>query len=396
MATVVAMDTLGRTIKALRKQCGWSQEQLAAELQVLSGRATFNREELSRWETGKRHPTPYWIDLLARALGVPINSLRPTAVSAADAETGGALRAAHEWLLAEPPQIFESKAGRRIGAKLAARIQGRVVELRHLDDELSGEDLAPLVLREYAATHRLVDQGSYTAEVGRSLLTSLGELGQITGWVLSDAGLHTQAQAHYLDGFAAARAAGDTAGAANLLSCLAYQWVNLGNATDAALLAATAERVGRSTTPAVRTLLGERLAYAHAHLGDHDRTARELDRVDELYDRRQPGDADPEWVYWLSRDEILVMAARCWTQLGDARRAGPQLADVLTRYSTEQVREQALYRAFLSEAHLNAGELDAAADALDCAAGYAAATASARANVRITDLRVRLAVAGRG
>jgi hypothetical protein len=325
---------------------------------------------------------------------VPVSSLRPVRASAGGPETADALRTAHEWLLAEPPQITESGAGRRIGAGLAARVQDRVVELRHLDDELAGEDLAPLVLREYSATHRLVDQGSYTAEVGRSLLTSLGELGQITGWVLSDAGLHPQAQAHYLDGFTAASAAGDTAGAANLLSCLAYQWVNLGNARDAALLAATAERGARSATPAVRALLGERVAYAHAHLGDHAATARDLDRVDEVYDLRGSGDADPEWVYWLSRDEILVMAARCWTRLGDARRASPQLADVLTRYSTEQVREQALYRAFLGEAHLNAGELDEAAAALEGAAGYAAVTASARASERIAQLRVRLAAAG--
>lgn len=64
---------------------------------------------------------------------------------------------------------------------------------------------------------------------------------------------------------------------------------------------------------------------------------------------------------------------------------------MLTRYSPEQVREQALYRAFLAGAYLNAGELDAAADALQSAAGYAAATASARAWERIVYLRARLA-----
>lgn len=384
------MDTVGRRIKALREQRGWSQEQLADELRALSGRATFERPELSRWENGHRDPTPYWTDLIARALSVPVTSLRPLE-AAPDADRGDALRTALEWLVSEPPQIVEARAGRRIGPGLAARIQARVVELRHLDDELSGGDLAPLVLREYAATRRLVDQASYRAAVGRSLLTSLGELGQITGWVLSDAGLHPQAQAHYLDGFAAARTAGDTAGAANLLSCLAYQWTNQGHAPDAALLAAAAAR-GAETgcTPAVRALVGERLAYAHAHVGDHSATARDLERVDELFDLRGPGDADPEWVYWLSRDEVLVMAARCWTQLGDARRAGAQLSDVLTRYSQQQVREQALYRAFLSEAHLNAGELDAAADALESAAAYAAATESARAWERIVHLRVRL------
>jgi transcriptional regulator with XRE-family HTH domain len=377
------MDTVGQRLTALRKWRGWSQDQLAAEMRELSGRATFGREEVSRWENDHRIPTPFWADLLARALAVPVTSLQPIE-AASNSDRGSALRTALDWLVSEPPQISETRVGRRIGAGLAARIQARVVELRHLDDELSGGDLAPLVLREYAATSRLIDRSSYQAEVGRSLLTSLGELGQITGWVLSDAGLHHQAQAHYLDGFAAARTAGDAAGAANLLSCLAYQWTNQGHAPDAALLAAAAVRGAQTgCTPTVRALVSERLAYAHAHLGDHGATARDLDRVDELFDLRGRGDADPEWVYWLSRDEVLVMAARCWTHLGDARRAGVQLADVLTRYSAEQAREQALYRAFLAEAYMNAGELDAAADALQCAATYAATTASARAWERI-------------
>jgi len=391
VATVVAMDTVGRRIKALREQRGWSQEQLAAALREHSGRATFDRTELSRWENGTRVPTPYWADLLAKALAVPVTSLRPIEAESG-ADRGDALRIALDWLVSEPPQIAEARAGRRIGAGTAARLQTRVVELRHLDDELSGGDLAPLVLREYAATSRLIERCSYRAEVGQSLLTSKGELGQIAGWVLSDAGLFSQAEAHYLDGFAAARAAGDVAGSANLLSCQAYQWTNLGHARDAALLAAAAVHGTRSgCTPAVRALVSERLAYTHAHLGDHDATTRDLEQVDELFALRDPGDPDPEWVYWLSLDEVLVMAARCWTRLGDARRAGAQLADVLTRYSPEQVREQALYRAFLAEAYLNTGDLDAAAEALESAAGYAAATASARAWERIVYLRARLA-----
>lgn len=153
MATVVAMDTVGQRIKALREQRGWSQGQLVAELRLLSGRATLDRAELSRWENGHRDPTPYWTDLIARALAVPMTSLRPTA-AAADPDRSDALRIALDWLASEPPQIVEARVGRRIGAGLAERIRARVVELRHLDDELSGGDLAPLVLREYARAAR--------------------------------------------------------------------------------------------------------------------------------------------------------------------------------------------------------------------------------------------------
>jgi transcriptional regulator with XRE-family HTH domain len=381
------MDTPGQAIAALRKGLGWSQDDLAAALREVSGRASLNREEVSRWENDRRSPTPYWLAHLAAALGVPVTALRAATPGPAP-ETSLALRAAHEWLVTEPPQSAESRSGRRIGGDLAVRVQARVVHLRHLDDELSGLDLAPIVVREYAATRRLVGQGSYRAPTGRSLLASLAELGQVTGWVLSDAGLHAQAQAHYLDGFAAAKEADDAGLAANLISCLAYQWTNLGYADDASLLAATAVKgaEGRAT-PTVRALLCERLAYAWAHRGDAAGAERALGRVDDLFAARTAGDGDPEWTYWLTRDEITVMAARCWTRLGDPGRAGPLLAGVLTRYNRDQVREQALYWSFLAEAHLNAGERAAAADVLETAARYAAATNSARANLRVANLR---------
>lgn len=55
----------------------------------------------------------------------------------------------------------------------------------------------------------------------------------------------------------------------------------------------------------------------------------------QLRDEMEPGhfgDDDPEWTYWLSRDEITVMAARCWTRLGQPGKAAPLIAAALTRY----------------------------------------------------------------
>jgi transcriptional regulator with XRE-family HTH domain len=383
------MSTLGEMIAALRERRGWSQGRLASVLCELAGRGTLNREHVSRWEHGRRRPGPYWLGHLATALDVP-----PTMLELADAgqlpdpQTAIALRIAHHWLVTEPPQLTESRSGRRIGTAQASRIYQRVVELRHLDDHLPSRDLEPLAIREYAAIARIVREGSYTEETGRSLLTSLGEAAQITGWIESDAGHHAHAEARYLEGAGAARDAADRAGAANLLSCLAYQWTNLGRAQDAGLLAATALRgAGPDAAPVVRALLGERLAYARAHAGDRDRVARALDQVDDVYEARSPGDPEPEWTYWLSRDEITVMAARCWTALGQPGRAAPLIADVLTRYGQDQTREQALYWSFLAQAYLNAGQRAEAGQALATASGYAAQTSSARVEQRITSLR---------
>jgi transcriptional regulator with XRE-family HTH domain len=389
VSTVVSMSTLGEMITALREGRGWSQGRLATVLCGLAGRDTVNREHVSRWEHGRRRPGRYWLSYLATALDVPLTTLElADAGKVPDPRTAAALRTAHEWLVAEPPQLTEARFGRRIGTAQASRICQRVVELRHLDDHLSCRDLEPLAIREYAAIAAIVTDGSYSEVTGRSLLTSLAEAAQICGWIESDAGHHAKAEARYLGGVRAAQDAGDRVVAANLLSCLAYQWTNIGKARDAGLLAATAlHGAGPDAAPVVRALLGERLAYARAHSGDCDGAARALDQVDDDWEARSAGDLEPEWTYWLDRDEITVMAARCWTRLGQPGKAAPLIADVLTRYGQDQTREQALYWSFLAQAYLNAGQRAEAAQALATASSYAARTSSARVDEKIALLR---------
>jgi transcriptional regulator with XRE-family HTH domain len=383
-------DSVGARIGALRREHGWSQGELANALAFASGRVTLTREEVSRWERGKRNPTPYWAGYLALVLRVPTDALRPAgppALVPADDVHAAALA----WLVEEPPQLTALRSGRRVGRGEAATARARVAQLRHLDDRLAGYDLAPLVLREHEALRTLVDEGSYTERVGRDLLGSLAESGQILGWTLADAGQHTAASARYLEGLDAARAAGEVAVGANLVSCLAYQYTGLGQVRDAVLLArAAVHGAGSRTTPLVRVLLLERLAYACAHAQDAAGAARVLADVDDLYNGRDAGADEPEWTYWVDRPELDVMAARCATRLGQPGRAAPLLRGALDSYQTAHTRETALYLSFLAEAYWRAGQLAEAAETLTEASTYAAATGSYRVDERITTLRRQL------
>jgi hypothetical protein len=65
---------------------------------------------------------------------------------------GEALSEALDWLVSEPPQVTARRAGRRVGASLAAEVQARVARLRHLDDTLPGYELAPVAAAEFDAT----------------------------------------------------------------------------------------------------------------------------------------------------------------------------------------------------------------------------------------------------
>ncbi|MEU5691871.1 helix-turn-helix transcriptional regulator [Actinosynnema sp. NPDC020468] len=52
----------------LRRQHGLTQCDLAAELHAVSGNLSITREEVSRWERGKRIPGPYWRNWLSQVL----------------------------------------------------------------------------------------------------------------------------------------------------------------------------------------------------------------------------------------------------------------------------------------------------------------------------------------
>ncbi|WP_328610385.1 transcriptional regulator [Amycolatopsis sp. NBC_00345] len=278
------------------------------------------------------------------------------------------LRVAHEWLVSETtPVQRHTAAGRRVGATLATELEARVVQLRHLDDVIGGGDLIPLVRRELADAEQVVNESSYSDATGRRLLTAVGELAQLAGWVASDAGQYAEAQHVYLSGVSAARDAGDRALARQLLSSLAYQIANVGDPADAALLARSAATGARDATPVVRALLLERVAWASARSRDTDATRRTLDAVDDTYAARTPGVEEPEWVYWLDRNEIDVMAGRCLIELGEPARAEPLISHAVAAYTPEHTREVALYRTWIAEAYARSGELDAARSALQAA-----------------------------
>lgn len=296
------------------------------------------------------------------------------------------LRIAHEWLISDSPQVIESRSGRRVGSSLADQLQSRVVGLRHLDDQVAGKDLAPVVAKELGDSMRLVRGASYSSAIGKRLLTSIGELAQLAGWVASDAGKHAQAQRFYLSGVSAATDAGERGLAGNLLSSLSYQMANTGRANDALLLARSAVRGAMSAPPIVRALLLERVAWATARVGDAETTARLLDHVDDLFEARSPGDEEPEWVYWVTRDEIDTMRARCAVELGDPSTAEHLLIPVLSRYPKESERELALYWSWLAEAYLRAGQIDQAEPAMATVRRFAGSVRSQRVEDRMTIL----------
>lgn len=400
------METFGQALRRFRGRLS---------VREVARRAHLDAGHLSRIENGKRPPSPELALALDQALDargalvallvgeraepwhldagrwLPTDSERLAAELVAERPTAeNAVRLAHQWLIAEPPQLAALRAGRRIGRRAVEQVEARVHQLRLLDDHVGGADTHAMVTAELAATTDLLRAGAYSEDVGRRLLVAVGELCQLAGWTLSDAGAHARAEAVYLLGVRAAHAGGDVAGAANNLSSLAYQVANVGDPREAVTLARSA-LVGANgaATATTRALLTERVAWAEARAGDARDAERALSAVETEYEQRGSDD-DPIWTYWLDEGEIEIMAGRVWTQLARPLRAVPVLERATAGYGDDTGRETSLYLTWLAESLLLAKEVDRAADAVTRALRLSRNAGSARADDRVAELRRQL------
>ncbi|WP_222851806.1 helix-turn-helix domain-containing protein [Phytoactinopolyspora mesophila] len=62
-------------IRHARDGKGLSQRELAERLAAVSGKTSVTRDDVKRWETGKRIPRPAWRHWLADVLEIPVERL---------------------------------------------------------------------------------------------------------------------------------------------------------------------------------------------------------------------------------------------------------------------------------------------------------------------------------
>ncbi|QKW39305.1 helix-turn-helix transcriptional regulator [Actinomadura sp. NAK00032] len=384
----------GAYLARLRRDAGKSQRQLAETLCRISGTASVTRHEISRWERGERVPD-VWLPALATALSVPLDTLERAAAHARGEDIGTELRSPAEALAYFLPDSVDlgplaSSAGRRVGATTAAALADRAHGLRLADDVIAGGDLLAPALRELAGAVRLYRETTHSEETGRSLLSSIGEIAQITGWIASDAGEHDQAARAYRLGVSAAREAGDLALVGNLAGSLAYQLSNTDHEDDGVSLARAAlDEAGPDAPAKARALYLDRVAWAHAKTGDAQPAMRALAEAHEAM-AGEDSQESPEWAYWVSPEELDVMDARVYTELRKPLRAVPLLQEVLSRYDSTHTRELALYLSWLAVALVDANEPEEAATTarrmLDLSADFASDRTAQRNRVVLTKL----------
>lgn len=355
-------SSIGANIRREREQRGWSQARLAHEVCQAAGviGEPVGRQEVSRWETGKRTPRE-WLPFLAAALGVSVDVLRAPLVPAEPP-----LPTLADFLPeGDPLSPLQARTGRRIGMGQVDDLQQRVHGLRLADDVLAGGDLIRPALRELRSAVKLYREGAHTSEVGRQLLCQIGELAQIAGWIASDAGQHSEAERIYRLGISAATQAEDYTLAGNVAGSLAYQLSNTGREFEGLTLAQAAlNDAGTAAPPKARALYLDRVAWAHTKAGgieNGQQAMRALGEAGEALSEDSSGTESPGYLYWVDAGELRVMESRVYTELHRPLRAVPLLRDVLSEYDATHTRELALYLSWLAVALADANEPEEAA-----------------------------------
>jgi hypothetical protein len=384
-------------------------------------RSSADRNLMWKWKTGRRIPTAESQGYLADALGVPRSVIVEEGWPGWLRHAIGSVASVLEppWSFAGTMQVLNEVAGGpmdrrrfavittgaltalvghwgdavagssaaglhgnsqdRLNPDLLDRLDGRLADLRNLDDALGGTELRNLAVAEfrwlaYRADHAVYDTGS-----GQRLFSLLTEAARLCGWLHFDALHHAAAQSYYVVALRCSATAGDSMTGANVLACMSFQATLTSHHQDAvSLIDSAQQQVRRHATPRLTALLASRKARAHAKAGDVAACGRALGDAERSLDAATTDAIEPGWLYYFDEAELAAQAAACWVDLSQPERARPLIDDALRSINPNYVRDRAIYHVRSAEAYLHDNELEPACHELRTAAALARRTGSVR------------------
>ena len=284
------------------------------------------------------------------------------------------------------------KGRRRIGNQEVAQVRAVTEVFRSLDNAYGGRFTREAVVGQLISTVSLVKDTTYTEEVGRKLITGMGDLATVAGWMCHDVSMHTAAQRYFLLALQAAKEADDPNLGVHILSCMARQAGHLGRPGDALELIHLARYGARHTaTPTVSALLHSLEARYYAVLGRLEDFARAAGQAEAAFADRDPA-RDPAWVAYFDTSEYYATVGICHLITAQAsaperaKRAIDMIAHALAHRDPSRVRSRAFDHLGLARAYLAAGELESAEAAGTMALELAAKVSSARVRDRLHEL----------
>ena len=349
-----------------------------------------DRQQVYRWETGRRVPTD-WLPYLEQVLRIDLSDRDegPAGDTVASAMVLGRMDVERRQFLAATAAVglaaldltdVEAVTRRvarpgpvRVGMGEVEAIHSMAGALGDAASELGGGHARHLAVRYLTEdVNRWLD-GAYTEAVGRELFAATSQLLQLIGWMARDAGEQGLAQRYHVHSYKLAAEAGENELAATALRGLADQAIDLGHIPVAVRLAGACEQRGRRLSNP-KALAYYRNTYARAAAADGDRaTASTLLTAAQAAIEQAPARPGQSWASHYSHGRWAHEAGMIHASLGDLAAAEEHLHVALDIHGLDRKRTRAIVLADLGQVQLRRGDTETAVatwrEFADCAEG---------------------------
>ncbi|MEU6402842.1 helix-turn-helix domain-containing protein [Streptomyces sp. NPDC046985] len=260
----------------------------------------------------------------------------------------------------------------------------------HLDDELGGDSLY-VPLTKYVARMAISVKAN-----PRDGFAAYGQLNQMVGWLSLDANKHAHAKRYFATAVEVGHEVGDSGLVASALGYMSLQETYRGRSQPARSLAQMAFAVTTDRlTPLTKTVMGARLARAHASLGDEE-CLRVLDTVQADF-ALAGSDEEPPYVSYVDAVEVAAQRGACYLDLGmtdEAITALSEALDLLSTSAPNRARDRVHYLSRLAKCYLLDGEVERACQVGHDALALSQTIGSARIGERLGELDTAFAPYG--
>ncbi|WP_331730504.1 helix-turn-helix domain-containing protein [Streptomyces sp. NBC_01174] len=355
---MMSPEGIGHLLRTIRVEAGRTRQEQALLVEDAQGSRFFDPDNLKRWETERRLPTPVWHEVIARAYGVTVGEVRRAVVASRHYRRQGS------------EELSDVDRRRFMGAAAAAAVgttalPGMAQAREAIDGALGGAgdgDLTYLdaaferhrggyhgrapeaVLAEMQSDLDLLRQAlgrPHTARERADLVRTAAGMAGLVAIIQHDRGDQPDAVRWFTTAERAARESGDTRVTAWVLARHAMVPLNYGAPGAAAALAARARQEAGSSATAAAALAAAVTARALAALGDKTGARAAVRDARTIADRLDGPETADTWVGY-PMQKHFVHLSQAYTLLGDSSSAYAAQSDARALTSSPSVMTRAL------------------------------------------------------
>lgn len=234
-----------------------------------------------------------------------------------------------------------------------ASLRARTRTLIDLDFHVGGDQSSKIALRLFRAVHRKIGSVPCTPGLERELYAAAGELAEVTGWFLYDAGKHDLVRAVNNEALQLLRLSGDRSTELLTLQNMSMHAGDRGRRVEALNISRMVLESCR-LSPRVQALFRTREARALALLGDQSAAEHTFSRARSLY-LEGVRDDDPAWVWWFNDQELAWHEAMIKADTGRWGGAVEALQGSLEHIPAREIRRRYNHLANLLHTQVQAG-----------------------------------------